>query len=59
MRVEHVLFTINCNNGKLYIKLENKYMKTFQIQIGYYELDVALYIKLGTKYRLKNEKQRL
>ena len=43
----------------MYIKLENKYMKTFQIQIGYYELDVALYIKLGTKYRLKNEKQRL
>ena len=43
----------------MYIKLENKYMKTFQIQIGYYELDVALYIKLETKYRVKNEKQRL
>ena len=43
----------------MYIKLENKYMKTFQIQIGYYELDVALYIKLETKYRLKYGKQTL
>ena len=41
------------------IKLENKYMETFQIEIGCYELYVALYVNLETKYRLKNEKQRL
>ena len=34
-------------------------METFQIKIGYYELDVALYVKMETKYKVRNEKQRL
>ena len=34
-------------------------METFQIKIGYYELDVVLYVKMETKYRVRNEKQRL
>ena len=44
---------------EMHIKLENKYIERFQIKIGCYELDVALYVNLETKYRLKNEKQRL
>ena len=46
-------------NLTFYFILESGYMKTFQIEIGCYELDVALYVNFETKYRSKNEKQRL
>ena len=44
----------------MHIKLENKYMKKFQIKIGYYcKLHVLLFIKMETKYRVRNGIERL